>query len=195
MNYIDDDVGASQVDSATGRSEPVKRFRLGRYVLMLLFAFMAVAYVTPAVTSLAIAIDSAGQSEVNLKRMTEGGSPVDGPMVGYGTFFLITVVSVGLVVAAALAAVLFLSDRTRPTAWTVLTVVGVLGVGGAIVALTLGTGEIRLYLASMAACYATLVGAGLFELWRARWVLRQPVAPAPAAPGTAEPAPAEPPPV
>jgi len=190
MNDIDDDVGASQVDSATGRSEPVKRFRLGRYVLMLLFAFMAVAYVTPAVTSLAIAIDSAGQSEVNLKRMTEGGSPVGGPMIAYGTFLLIVVVSVGIVVAAAVAALLLLGDRGRPSAWTVLVALGIVGAGGALVALALETSEIRLYLVSIAICFAAIVAAGLFELWRARWVRRQPAAPAPAEPAPAEPRPA-----
>jgi hypothetical protein len=173
MDDLDDGVGTPEVASATGQGGPVKRFRLGRYVLMLLFAFMAVAYVTPAVTSVVIAIDSAGQSEVNLKRMTEGGSPVGGPMVAYGTFLLIVVVSVGLVAAAAVAAFLFLGDRARPSAWTGLMVVAIVGAGGALVALALETSETRLYLVSIAVCFVVIVAAGLFELWRARWLRRQ----------------------
>ncbi len=162
---------------------------------MLLFAAMAVGFLASAVTSLAIAVDASGAAQVSLKRMTEGGSPAGGPFVSYQAFLLITAVGVCLVVAAAVAAFVLLGDRVRPKAWTALTVVGVLGVGGALIALSLGTGEIRLYLASMAVCYAVLVAAGLFELWRARWVRRQPAEPVPAGPVPVEPAPAEPRPV
>lgn len=172
--------------------EPLKRFRLGRYALMLLFAFMAVAYFTPAVTSLVIATDASDKSEVNLKRMTEGGSPVAGPMVAYETFLLIVVVSVGIVVLAAVAAYFFLSDRVRPTAWVVMSVVAIVGAAGALTALALETSEIGMYLASIAVCFVVIVAAGLFELWRARWVRRQPVSPASAGPASAsaEPRPA-----
>lgn len=157
-----------------GPDTPLKRFRLGRYVLMLLFAFMAVAYVAPAVTGVVVAIDSAGDSKVNLKRLTEGGTPIGGPEVAYGTFLLIAAVSVGLVATAAVAALFFLGDRPRPTAWTVLVAFGVLGTGGALVALALETEEVGMFLASVAVCFALLVAAGVFELWRARWLRSRP---------------------
>jgi len=169
----EDDARTPESPEEAARNAPLKRFRLGRYALMLLFAFMAAAYFTSAVTSLVIAIDAAGESQVSLKRMTEGGTPVGGPFVSYGVFLVIVAVSVCLVVAAAVAAILFLGDRLRPTAWTVLAVVGVVGAAGALVLLTLGTAEITMYLVSVAVCFAALTAAGLFELWRARWVRRQ----------------------
>ena len=180
------DEGTEEATSRAKASGPLKRFRLGRYALMLFFAAMAVGFLASAVTSLVIAGDAYGAAQVSLKRMTVGGTPTGGPFVSYGTFLLITAVGVCLVVAAAVAAFLFLGDRVRPKAWTALTVVGVLGVGGALIALSLGTGEIRLYLVSMAVSYVVLVAAGLFELWRARWVRRQPAEPDPAAPVPAE---------
>jgi hypothetical protein len=163
------------------RDEPLRRFRLGRYVLMLLFAFTAVAYVAPAVTGVVVAIDSAAEEKVDLKRLTEGGTPVGGAEVTYATFLLIVAVSVGLVAAAAVAAYFFLGDRPRATAWTVLVIVGVLGVAGALIALAIGAAEVGMYLASIAVCFALLVAAGLFELWRARWLESRPAAPSPAA--------------
>jgi hypothetical protein len=189
------DEGAEEAVSRAKASGPLKRFRLGRYALMLLFAAMAAGFLASAVTSLIIAVDASGAAQVSLKRMTEGGSPAGGPFVSYGTFLLNTALGVCLEVAAAVAAFFLLGDQVRPKAWTALTVVGVLGVGGALIALSLGTGEIQPYLASIAVCYAVLVAAGLFELWRAHWVRRQPDAPASVAPGPAEPAPAEPRPV
>jgi hypothetical protein len=140
---------------------------------MLLFAFMAVAYFSPAVTSLVIAGKSAGDSQVSLKRMTEGGSAVGGPFVAYGTFLLITVLGVCLVAAAVVGAFFFLGDRVRPSGWTVLAAVGIIGAGGALVALALETSEVRLYLVSIAVCFVVLTAAGLFELWRGRWVQEQ----------------------
>jgi UDP-N-acetylmuramyl pentapeptide phosphotransferase/UDP-N-acetylglucosamine-1-phosphate transferase len=191
MGEYDVDAPESEPASEVARKAPLKRFRLGRYALMLLFAFMAVAFFTPAVTSLVIAIDASGQSEVNLKRMTEGGSPVAGPMVAYETFLLIVIVSVGIFALAVAAAYLFLGDRVRPTAWAVITVVAVVGVAGALAALALETSEVGMYLASVAVCFAAVAAAGLFELWRARWVRRQPVSPAYGEPGSssAEPRP------
>jgi hypothetical protein len=168
----------SESPPGAGPDTPLRRFRVGRYVIMLLFAFMAVAYLAPAVTGVVVAIDSAGDAKVNLKRLTEGGTPVGGPEVAYGTFILISAVSVAIVVAAAVAALCSIGDRPRPTAWTVLVAAGVLGAGGALVALALDTGEVGTFLASIAVCFALLVAAGLFELWRARWLRDQPAAPA-----------------
>lgn len=78
---------------------PLRRFRLGRFVLMLLFAAAAAACVAPALTSLVVA--------------------------------------------------------------------------GTLVALLRPTEEIRLYLVFVLVAYAALTTAGLFEVWRARWVRRQ----------------------
>lgn len=176
MEELDEHVRKPESPADAEHNRPLKRFRLGRYVLMLLFAFMAVAYSTPAVTSLIIAGKTAGPAEVSLKRMTEGGSAVGAPFLSYGAFLLIVAVGVCLVVAAAIAALFFVGDRIRPSAWTVLAVVGVVGAGGALVALTLDTAEIRLYLESVVVCYVALTAASLFEVWRARWVREQWVA-------------------
>jgi len=167
----------TQVESI-GEMKPLKRFRLGRYALMLLFAAVAAACVAPTVTSVAIAVDSSGESQVSLKRMTEGGSNAVDALIGYGSFLLIVALGVGLVAAATVAAVFCLADRTRPAGWTALAIVGIAGVAGALVALGLETSEIRLYLVFVATAFAALVAAALFELWRARWVRRQASAPA-----------------
>jgi len=185
MKESDEEARVPESAAETARKAPLRCFRLGRYALMLLFAFVAAAYFTPAVTSLAIAIDESGQSEVSLKRMTEGGTPTGGPSVTYGVFLLITGLGVCLVIVAAVAAFFFLGDRTRPTAWTAITVVAIVGVAGALVALALETSEVGWYLASIAVCFLVVVAAGLFELWRARWVRRQPLPPAAAGPGSA----------
>jgi len=152
---------------------PLRRFRLGRFVLMLLFAAAAAACVAPALTSLVVAIDTAGDPAVSLKRMTEGGPILSGLMVTHGTFLLITVVGVVIVVAAAVAAALFVGNAIHPSAWTALAVVGVVGAAGTLVALLRHTEEIRLYLVFVLVAYAALTTAGLFEVWRARWVRRQ----------------------
>ncbi len=191
MDEVDEDVRIPESPADAERNRPLKRFRLGRYALMLLFAFMAAAYLASAVTSVIIAVASSGDSQVSLKRMTEGGTPVGGPFVSYGAFLLIAVLGVGLVVAAAVAAALFLGDRLRPTAWTVLAVVGIVSAAGALVALTLGTAELRMYLVSVAVCFVVLTAASLFELWRVRWVRRQwAAAPSAVAPSSAAGAPA-----
>jgi hypothetical protein len=173
VDEVDEDVQKPESPEEAAHNAPLRRFRLGRYVLMLLFAAVAAACVAPAVTSLVIAADSSGGAEVNLRRMTEGGSPVTGPMVAYGTILLIAVVCVGLFAAAGLAAVLLLRKGIHAAAWAVLAVAGVAGAVATLVALTQDTAEVRMLLTFLLCGYAALTVVSLFELWRARWVRRQ----------------------
>jgi len=173
VDEVDEDVQKPESPEEAAHNAPLRRFRLGRYVLMLLFAAVAAACIAPAVTSLVIAADSSGDAEVNLRRMTEGGSPVTGPMVAYGTMVLIAVVCVGLIAAATLAAILLLRNGIHAASWTVLAVAGVAGACATLVALAQDTAEVRMLLTFLLCGYAALTAVSLFEIWRARWVRRQ----------------------
>lgn len=156
------------VESAEDRML-LRRFAVLRYVLATLFTVVAVSFFASALSGVVVAIDAAGEPEVSMLRLTEGGSPA-GYLVAYGTFVAITAIIVVLEILSIFAAVFFLRVRLRPTAWKVIAVVAIVGTGAAIWAFMAGGSSVELWLSAAVVAYAALGAASLFELWRIRWV-------------------------
>jgi hypothetical protein len=150
-----------------------RRFALARYVFALLATVTGVAFVASALSGIVVCLDAWGESEVNLLRMTEGGDPARVEPVSYALFAGITVLMTVLVVGVAVAAVLHARRGLYVPAWIVLAAVFAAGTALAVLALAAGADAVDQWLLTATICYAVMTAASVFELWRARWVLRE----------------------